>query len=103
MIMFMFLPVFTLTLGLAATAFGVCLAFNFRGLSTALAQYAQARGERVYRRLGGQGDLGGFDGLRTPLITVSAGTARYRYLGSLMAVVGLALSFGSFMVTLSRS
>ncbi|MFI8940461.1 hypothetical protein [Streptomyces syringium] len=102
MIMYMFLFVFTLAFGLVATAFGVCLAFNIRGLSTALAEYAQARGERVYRRLGGQGDLGGYDGLRTPVITVSSGMARYRYLGSLMAIVGLPLSFGSYMMILSR-
>lgn len=100
--MCMFLPVFMLILGLVATAFGVCLAFNIRGLSAALAEYAQARGERVYRRLGGQGDLGGFDGLRAPSITISSGMARYRYLGSMLAVVGSVLLFASCMVALSR-
>ncbi|MFV8128685.1 hypothetical protein [Streptomyces syringium] len=98
----MFLFVFTLAFGLIAAAFGVCLAFNIRGLSAALAEYAQARGERVYRRLGGQGDLGGFDGLRAPRITVSAGMAKYRYLGSMLAIFGSALAFGSYMVVLRR-
>ncbi|MEU4212401.1 hypothetical protein AB0F13_20775 [Streptomyces sp. NPDC026206] len=95
----MIMPVFFMLLGVAATAFGISCVLNIRGISSALSQQAKARSERVYRGLGGQGTIGGFDGLGTPA-GLAAGTSilRYRVLGALLTLVGPILCFASYMI-----
>ncbi|GHC60220.1 hypothetical protein [Streptomyces cinnamoneus] len=95
----MIVPIVFTVLGAAAALFGISLAFDIGGVATALSQNAQARSERVYRRLGGQGTLGGFDSLGTPA-TLARGTSvtRFRIRGVVLALAGLVMTLAGVML-----